>query len=225
MDGAALYLYLQRRLAENGLAVESGRAGTLYDYLTEGRDEVKARLALVAPTLFAEGVTLELVDADLNTWKIPDATADLIRTDGVYWQSTSYAPQLLTPSAQLNRDDGGYVWTSPRTLQLRRGLSVTAVSGGALQVLGVLQGDDIDETTPEADVGLPTPCHRAIAQMAAVLALTADEESDAAIAERRFEATMFRLEQQYGSFDVNDGMKLRHALLATATNQYGDMLP
>jgi hypothetical protein len=225
VDGAGLLLYVKRRLAESGLTLEAGREATLYDALTEGRDIVKGRLALVAPTLFADAITLELEDADLNQWKLPDASADLIRTDGVYWNSSSLVPQLLTPSAQLNRDDGAYVWVSPRALQLRRGLAVSSVTGGALRVLGVAHGADIDEETEEADVGLPTPCHRAIGQMAALLALTADEESDGSIAERRFEQTMLQLENQYGSFDTNDGMKLRHALLATATNQYGDMLP
>jgi len=225
MDGAALLAYTQRRLAEFGLAVNAGRAATLYDAITEGRDEVQARLALIAPDLFGSDVTLEVLDADENTWKIPDDTADAVRTAGLYLTATGYESVLLVPSAQLNVDAGDYVFRDPRTVQLRDGLSVTGAAGGALVLRCIPQGGDIDGDTTEAEVGLPVPCHRAIGQYAAIVVLTADEESDAAVAERMFERTMQRLEEQYGSYDVNDGMKLRHAILAAGARNFPDRLP
>lgn len=224
MTGVQLLLYLERRLAENGLtSLEAGREDDLYDALTEGRDVVLGRLALVTPELFITPVTLEADDADLNTYRLPAATKDPIRIPSLWLTSSTLPPRMLTPSAQLGRDDGDYVLRSPRIWQLRSTLALGATD--ALEVRAVLSGADIVAGTTEAEVGLPTPTHRAIGLAAAVAALTVDEESDASIATRRFETEMARLEDLYGSYDLNDGMKLRHALLASAAVEFGEMLP
>jgi hypothetical protein len=222
VDGEALLTFLKRRLAENGLTLGEAREGTLLDALTEGRDVVQGILALVAPELFASDLTLELDDADLNQYKFADEAADAVRTVGVFL-SCSGTLRMLTPSAQLNRDLGEYAWTSPRTLRLNRGISLGATDSLVVRVIP--HGEPIEDDTPADEIGLPAPCHRAIGLQAAVAVLTIDEESDAAAAEKRFAREMERLEQLYGSYDVNDGMKLRHAMLASAADEFGDMLP
>lgn len=222
MTGAELYAYLVRRLAESGLTLEAGRSDTLYDALTEGRDVVKGELALVAPALFAPTVALEVDSADLNQYRIPAATKDPLRVTGLFLVDGDGERVMLTPAAQLNRDDGDYVLTGPRKWRLRRGLSIGT---GTLEIDAVLHDAAITVATTEANIGLPTPCHRAIGLSAAVRMLTVDEESDAAVAERLYERELLRLENLYGSYDMNDGMKLRHAIMASEGSQYGDMLP
>jgi hypothetical protein len=223
MIGTELLTYLQRRLAENGLTLETGRTDTQYDALTEGRDDVKMELALVAPSLFVTRVTLEVADATLNTFRIPAASKDPLRTDGVFLRCSNEERILLTPAAQLNRDDGDYVFTSPRIVQFKTGL--TLPTGGSYQLDAVLHDAAITAATTEAQVGLPTPCHRAIAKRGAVLMLTSDEESDATNAEKDYGRELEKLTQLYGSYDTSDGMKLRHALMASVAAEYGEMLP
>jgi hypothetical protein len=217
MTGPELLAYLQRRLGEHGLAVESGRADELYDYLTEGRDELLAVFADVAPIVVKQTVTLEADGGDDRNLKLPDATKDPYRVLDVRAVTTR---EPLIPSAVLNQDDGHYVWRSIRGLRLGDGVNAP----GGVEVDLVPHRGAITAATAEADVGLPTTCHRAVGKFAAVLALTADEESDASNARKLFASELSRLERLYGSYDDNGGAALRMAFMQSYGQWLGDTL-
>jgi hypothetical protein len=120
------------------------------------------------------------------------------------------------PSATLDQDAGDYEWLNVRQLRL----SDNADPGTGVQVIYVPAGVDIVVGTAEAAVGLPTTCHRAIGKYAAVLALTADEESDAKNAMGLFERELERLERMYGDYDMSGGFSLRAALMESSGSLY-----
>ena len=217
MTGLELFAYVKRRLAENGLTLETGREAELYDYLTDGRDDVLQELALDAPVAVKETVTLVLLTADPPVWKIPDATLDPMQILDVRDAGTGVP---LVPSANLNNDGGHYRWNTNRKLQLADSVGLS----GSLEADIVCARTAITAATTEAQVGLPTPCHRAVGLWAAVLALTADEESDARAATALYQRAIDRLKKLYGNYDVNSGMALREALLASEGDLHGDML-
>ncbi len=217
MTGAELLTFVKRRLAENGLTLEADRANELYDSLTAGRDDVLAELALDAPVAVKETVTLVLLTASPPVWKIPDATKDPLRILDVRDNGTGVP---LVPSSSLDNDNGHYRWNTNRKLQLAESVGLS----GSVEVDAVLAKGAITAGTVEADIGLPTPCHRAIGLWAAVLALTADEESDARSATALYQRELERLKRLYGDYDVNSGMALREAMLASEGDIHGDML-
>ena len=217
MTGLQLLAYVKRRLAENGLTLEADRENELYDYLTDGRDDVLQELALDAPVAVQETVTLVLVTADPPVWKIPDATLDPMRILDLRDDGTGVP---LVPSANLNNDGGHYRWITNRRVQLADSVGLS----GSLEADIVAARVAITAATTEAQVGLPTPCHRAIGLWAAVLALTADEESDARAATALYGRAIERLKQLYGDYDINSGMALREAMLGSEGDIHGDML-
>ena len=217
MTGAELLTYVKRRLAENGLTLEADRAGELYDYITDGRDDVLQELALDAPDAVKETVTLDVVTTNPPVWKLPDATKDAMRVLELRDAGTGYP---LTPSSSLNNDGGHYRLNSPRRVQL----ADEAVLTGSLEGDFVLAKAAISAATAEADIGLPTPCHRAIGLCAAMLALTADEESDARTATALYSRALDRLKKLYGDFDRNSGLALREAFMASEGDLHGDMI-
>ncbi len=216
--GTDLFGGLQRRLGESGLSVESARETELYAFLTEGRDETLERLAEECPFAVVQVVALEQVSAGSRQWKIPDDTLDPLRAPAI---RDSGSGRELEPSSELNQDAGEYVYVTPRLIQLADHLQL---EGDPELVAVLLAAAPIDADAEQEEVGLPATCNRAIVLQAAVLALTADEESDATKATELAEAAFARLVNRYGSFDLNDGIKLRHALMRTMGRQSGDML-
>lgn len=216
MTGAALHAYVVRRLAENDVTVHADRADELYDYITEGRDELVQAFVLAAPVVVRSAVTLEEDGSDDRVWSFPAATADPLRIISVH--PVNYPGRRLQPAANLNEDNGEYVWDSVRDLRLADGIEPT----GGVQVHAVLQGADIDVDTAEADIGLPTPCHRAIGKYAVVLALTANEKSDARGAMGLYSRELDKLERIYGEFDEAGGAALREVLLAGLADSVGE---
>lgn len=203
MDGPALLTYVQRRLAEQGLAVEADREAELYDLITEGRDRLQQAFAEVAPLVVATWVRLVPVAGDARRYRVPPTTADPLRVLAVRFADD--------PDMELI--GGAYVWDDVRTLRVRAGASL-----GALEARAVFAGESISDVTTEREVGLPTPCHRALAKWAVVLALTADEESDAATATALFRDELERLERLYAGFDGTQqaadlGLALTRAML------------
>jgi hypothetical protein len=217
MTGAQLLTYVKRRLAENGLTLEADRADELYDYITDGRDDVLEELTLDAPDAVKETITLQVVTTDPPVWKIPDATKDLMGILELRDAGTGFP---LTPSSSLNNDGGHYRLNSPRRVQL----ADDAILTGSLEADVVTSKAAIAAGTAEADIGLPVPCHRAIGLCAAVLALTADEESDARTAIALYSRRLDRLKKLYGNFDRNSGLALREAFMASEGDLHGDML-
>lgn len=216
MTGAELLTYVQRRLAEAGLDVPAERTAELYDYITEGRDTLLQAFALTAPVVVKAVVTLEQVGAT-QVWQFPAATKDPYRVLQVYDSETL---EPLDPSAKLDNDAGHYAWVTLRSLRLAQDVALE----GAPAVDAVLHGGAIVAGTAEAAIGLPTTCHRAIGKLAAVLALTADEESDARTAAGLFQREIDQLERIYGDYDANGGLALRHALMAAIGAAHGDTL-
>jgi hypothetical protein len=219
MDGPGALHYVQRRLAEFGLAVESERETELYDYLTEGRDELIKVFAEAAPIVVRQTVSLEPDAADTRLFNFPAATKDPYRVIRVYDSGTG---ESLTPSDQLNFDGGHYTWDSLRALRLGDFVSPT----GTIRVEAVLDASPITAATTDtaADWGLPTTCHRAACKWAAVLALTADEESDATAAMGLFQREITHLENLYGAYDSAGGLALREAFMRSIGEQFGDTL-
>lgn len=217
MTGAEALAYLQRRLAEYGLAVEDGRTEELYDYITEGRDELLRVFADAAPIVVRSKLTLELQSGEAVVWQFPTGTRDPFRVLAVYDTGSGCE---LRPAAQLEFDNGQYQWDNVRTLRLSRFAGLTGAPG----VDVVLSGAAIDETTVENAWGLPATCHRAAAKWAAVLALTADEANDAKAAQALYAREIDQLSRLYGDYDANGGLALREALMASMGEYYGDSI-
>lgn len=217
MDGAGLQTYLQRRLAESGLNLESGRVAELYDYLTEGRDALLQAFALSCPVVVQQFVTLVVDAVDAQVYRFPAATPDPLRIIMVREKETR---SPLTPAATIDFDGGEYVWENLRQLRL----AVSASPGAGLEAIYVPSGADITATTTALQVGLPVTCHRAIGKYAAVLALTADEESDATNAMGLFQREMDVLEKMYGDYDASTGFSLREAIMGSAGELFNDSL-
>jgi hypothetical protein len=215
MNGAALLTYVQRRLGESGLAVESGRSDELFDYITEGRDTLLQLFADAAPVVVKQIIALEVDGADDRKYTLPAATKDPYRVLVVRAITTG---EELIPSAVLNQDDGHYVWRTIRELRLAEGINPP----GGIEVEMVLHAADIVTGTAENAIGVPTTCHRAIGKHAVVLALTADEESDAANAIKLLGAELAQLQRLYGSFDDNGGAALRQAFMQSYGTWLGD---
>lgn len=208
MDGPGMLLYVKRRLREYGsvVGVEGDRDGELYDYLTEGRDRLLQTFALAAPVVVQSTVALELVgERDL---RLPAGTPDPFRILELREAGTG-AP--LTPASQLDVSEGEYKWINVRQLRLRRGLRLR----GGVEADMVPHAGPIGAATTEVQIGLPTTLHRAVGKAAAVLALTADEETDAMVATNQLEDEIARLERIYGEFDGMGGLTLRDALLSS----------
>jgi hypothetical protein len=217
MTGAQLLTYVKRRLAENGLTVPAERDAELLDLITEGRDALLVAFALCAPVVVRQTITLETDGANDRLRNFPAATKDPFRVLAVKDASTG---EELTPSASLNNDSGQYAWNNIRQLRLNEDVQPE----GAVEIDVVLAGVDIVSGTAEAAIGLPTTCHRAIGKMAAVLAMTADEQSDASNAKRLFSSELERLEALYGDYDQSSGQALGPALMAAIGQHYGDTL-
>ena len=217
MTGLQLYALLRRRLAEAGVTVAAEREAELYDSLTAARDRLKMAFADAAPIVVRENVTLEEDGADDRLHAFPAATNDPLQVLEVRELTTR---EKFDASGHLNHDGGEYSWENTRQLRL----ADEADSGDGVEVVAVLMGDDISSATTEAQVGLPTPCHRAIAYGAAVLALTVDEESDAGVAAKLYQAELELLVNIYSSFDRQGGGALRAAFMQTLGAQYSDTI-
>lgn len=220
MTGLQLHDYTRRRLGVYGVPDErlSDDPAELYDYITEGRDELLAAFALASPTAVQEAPLLLTVDGSNDRiYTIPVGSKDPYRVLVVREAETG---DPLTPAAALNVDNGHYRWDTIRQLRLADHVE----PDGGVEVVAVLQGDAITSASAEAGVGLPTTMHRAVGKYAAVLWLTADEESDARNAMGLYQREIERLERLYGEFDANGGAALREALMSTVGTLYGDTL-
>jgi hypothetical protein len=216
MTGAQLFAYVKRRLAESGLTLESGREDDYYDAISQARDEVKGELGLAnAPV--STLVTLEVEGTDPPIYRIPAATADPLK---MLYLADGQDGAELTPSSAIDDDSGDYAVLSVRRFQLARHVGLR----GDLVGRFILHDADITSGTASADIGLPTPCHRAIGMGAAVLLLTADEESNAQMAAALYQRELSRLLDLYGAFDANGGQALRHAMMRTEGELHGDYL-
>jgi hypothetical protein len=214
VDGAAFLTYMKRRLAENGVAADTERDAELLDYATEGRDGILQAFAAAAPIVVKTIVTL---DAAAPLYTLPVGTKDPYRCICL---RDSGSGRELEPASSIDNDSGEYVWRTIRQVQLRS----DATLEGNLEGEFILSAAPIIAATTEANIGIPTTCHRAAAKLGVVLALTADEESDASIAAGLFQRELDTLEKLYGQYDDNGGVALRHALMRSLGAGYGDML-
>lgn len=215
MTGAQFLTYMKRRLAENGVAADAERDLELLDYATEGRDGILQAFAEAAPVVVKSIVTFDPPAGQL--YSLPVATLDPYR---VLCLRDNASGRELEPSSSLDNDAGEYVWRTLRQVQL----GVNASLEGSLEAEIVLSAADITAASTAAQIGLPTTCHRAAAKLGVVLALTADEESDATIAMGLFQREIDALEKLYGDYDANSGLALRHALMRGIGASYGDSL-
>jgi hypothetical protein len=219
VTGAELLTYVKRGLRENGVAVEDSaeRDAELLDLITEGRDDLLAAFALAAPIVVQQTVTLDQDASDDRLYTIPDATGDPYRILLVR-DVTNEEP--LEPAANLNFDGGHYRWNSLRELKL----ADFANPNGGVEVVLVPSADDIDESTTEAEIGLPRTCHRALGKLAIGLALERGGERDPQTVIAMFQREVDRLERIYGDYDANGGAALREALMQSLGYTLGDTL-
>lgn len=218
MNGAQLNTYVLRRLAEQGLNLEADRVNELYDYITEGRDELLAAFSLAAPIVVqSPAVAMEQPDpVNLpNVWRIPVANRDPFRVIVIREKENG---EPFSPSGTLNQDGGDYEWQSLRQIKL----SDDTDPGQGPEIIYVPHAIDITAATTEPNIGMPTTCHRAIGKFAAVLALTADEESDATNAMGLFSRELERLERIYGDFDAMGGAGLRSIFMQSIGQWLGE---
>lgn len=220
MTGAQLLTYLKRRLAEQGLTLEADRVDELFDYLTEGRDALLQSFALAAPIVVqAAPIALEQPDPvnDPKLWRLPLATKDLYKVMAI---REIESKELFSPSATIEQDAGDYEWVTLRSIRLGE----SSDPGAGIEMIVVPHQGDIVAGTTEPNIGLPTPCHRAIGKFAAVLALTADEESDASNALGLFSKEIDNLERIYGEYDAMGGAALRSIFMANIGALAGDSI-
>lgn len=217
MTGAELLIYVKRRLGEDGLTVEAGYDDELYDYITEGRDWLVQDLALSAPVTVRQLVTLEEDGTDDRLWNFPSGTKDPLRSLVVRAVNTR---EPLTPAGTLDVDNGDYEWITPRQLRLAESVNPP----GGVEGYFILQRAAIGAATTEDAVGLIVPFHRAIGKAAVVLALTADEESDARNAMGLLQRELDSLARIYGEYDARGGLALREALMQGIGQHLGDTL-
>lgn len=217
MTGATLLTFVLRRLAEAGVTVSAERTAELYDHITGARDDVHRELVSVAKRIFSTAVTLEQGVADDRLFTLPAATADIIRIVEVRELTTR---EPYDRSGTLDEDAGDFIWQSARQVRV----SDQTDEGDGIVLVAAFMGTAIDANTTEANIGLPTPCHRAIGYGAAVLALTVDEESDASVAAKLYEKELDKLRDQYGEMESQGGEALRHSLMKSIGEQYGDMI-
>ena len=217
MNGAQLLTYVKRRLRLEGVTIEANSAeeNTLFDYLTEGRDTLLQVFAKRAPILVQELVTLQVDPVDTRIYTLPTATADPLACISLR-AVTTRDPLLPSAETMLDTDAGEYEWLSPRRVRLAEHVDPP----GGLEGYFVLTKPDITAATPEAQVGVPGPTHRCLGKFAALLHLTADEESDATNAEKLFTQELDRLIKLYAQFDRHGGEALRQAFLSA----YGDWM-
>lgn len=212
-DGNEALSYVKRRLGIEGLTDPTEQPAELLDYITEGRDKMMEALALSAPEAVRETVTLVEATAD-DAWKLPDATNDPMRVLRVLDDGRSYEPELQ-PAGKPG-GVGDYWWHTIRELRL----TPHATLSGSPEVQVVLHqdalqaGDAGDGSTTATDGwGVPTPTHRLCCKWAVVLALTANEDSDARNAKADFTSELDRIERLYGSYDARSGIGLRSVLM------------
>jgi hypothetical protein len=216
MTGAQLLTYLKTRLGITGVGQDQWSDTELYDFLTEGRDDVKQALSMAAPIVVQELVTFEDTGSG-QIWQMPAATKDPLRCLGL---RAVTGRRHLTPSAFLDQDGGDYEWITTRKVRLAEYVEPT----GGLEGYFILQGAAIASGTAEADIGVIVPLHRLLAKYAAVLALTADEDSDATNAMGLMQRELDKIERLYSEYDGLGGLAFRQALLMAYGEQHGDTL-
>lgn len=197
-----------------GVTSDERVTGSEYVFLTHARDMVRDRLALAAPLAITEVVTLEQDPTVKSRWAFPDDTADALYVSRPREITTG---QVLSPANKLDFDGGTYKWQTLRALRVLTG----HVPAGGLELDAVLQQQPIEE---DGEIGLPPPCHAAVALAGAQLVLTVNEDSPGKTAAALFEAEMNRLERLYSQYDEARGMELREAFLESAGRHYGDTL-
>lgn len=217
MDSTALLTYVQRRLGIEGMTDEQTDTAEIFDCLTEGRDEVRSLLAEVAEHVVKESFNLEVDGANDRLWKFPAAKADATRIVKVKSVTTG---EQLNPAGMLNEDGGEYVWDTHRQLLLADHVDPP----GGVAVEAILQYPDVTAGLTPAQMGVPDPATRAVGKFAVVLALTADEESDAANAVKLLEREFAKLERLYGDFDRQGGQSLRELFLMNYGRLHGDSI-
>jgi hypothetical protein len=219
LTGAELLTYVKRGLRENGVPVEDSaeRDAELLDLVTEGRDDLVEAFALAAPVVVKQVVTLEVDPADERLYNFPDDAADPLRVIEI---RTVTHQEPLDPSAHLNRDGGHYRWNSLRQVQLAE----FAAADGGVEVDVVLGAAEITDETSEANIGLPTTCHRALGKYAIAMALERGGERSPDRAIAAFQRAVERLERIYSDYDANGGAALREALMTSIGYTSGDML-
>lgn len=221
MTGAALLLYIKRRLRLAGItiAAASEEENALMDYATEGRDTLLQVFAQRAPILVREFITLEVDVVDTQIYRFPAATKDPLKLLNLRGKDNR---DRLEPSAEtmLDSDGGTYEWRDIRTVRL--GEHVTPIGG--LEATVVLVKDPITTATAEAGIGVPVPTHRAIGKYAAMLYATADDDTDGSTFEKQFLQEIDRLIKLYAQFDNNAGEGLRVAMLAAYGSWQGDSI-
>jgi hypothetical protein len=218
MTGAALLIYVKRGLREYGVAVEDSteRDAELCDLITEGRDDLIAAFSLAAPKVVEQVVTLE-VQADDRLYRFPAVSPDPYRVIEV---RTITDQRELEPAARLNVDGGEYRWNSLRELKV----ADWSTPDGGIEIVAIMGGSSIDGTTIEANIGLPTTCHRCLAKYAIAQALERGGERSPDRALAMFQRELDRLERTYGEYDANGGAALREAIMRSIGFETGDML-
>jgi len=229
--GTDLLLRTKYRLAEaTGVSVETGREAELYNALTEARDDIRQRLAIDAPlAVQALPLVLEQDLTDPNIWSWPSAAPDYERVITVRPQPSSYRwehqRRPLDPAVTLGFDGGQYEWLTPRSLRLNPRYRIPAGATGGIEVIGVpFWTTAVTSATTAATVGLPQPTWQSLTYMAAALVLSADEETNPAMALGMAEKGIKRLESLYGDYDTASGMAAHHGFMASVQAQWGDML-
>lgn len=222
MTGAALLSYVKERLGLTGVTVEAGGPfgdTSLFDAITDARDTMRQVMALAAPVAVRKLVTLLVDPGDDRIYTLPTAEKDPYSLLELRAVTTR---ERLRPASEIDQDLGEYETVNLRKIRLAEHVNPP---GGLEGYYVVREGDDpIGTGTTEPNVGLPTTLHRATGKLAAHLALTRDEGSDATQAERLFLQELDRLDELYSEFDNMGGVSLREAFLASYGEQYGDML-
>ncbi len=216
MTGALLATYVTRLLGEDSYAVPSSRSAQIYDAINDSRNLIRQSFIEAAPIVLKQFVTLVVNVGNNRLYDWPAATKDPFTALSVRSITNQ---EELSPAARINEDEGHYVWRNIKQLELADGIEPP----GGLEVECVIDVADIDSSTTEANIGLPTGCHRLIGKGARML-LKEVPESAGGRAEKAFMREVQALSTIYASYDANGGEALRHALMASYGRLVGDML-
>jgi hypothetical protein len=199
----------------------TGPGGTgVRGYLIAARNHLIRRLAIAAPLAVIEYVPMEPTPGTTNRWRGTLGAGREAVYLGVPREVTS--GQRLRRAANLNFDNGQYVWRSRSTSAQNWELQVPDgyTPAGGLEVAAVV----VDAVMTDPVTNPPAPSHDVLTLLAAAAVAESGDGGGNGSLRRRAEDELERIETLYSQIDEAQGTELREELLGSYGALYGDYL-
>jgi hypothetical protein len=218
VDAPSLIRWVGRRIGIEALTEEQLEFNEILAYINEGRDVVLLELAsrMPRPSMFLSTVTLEEDGANDRKYDVPAATKTVLRWHEV--RDVTYRQPLIPFFTYI--DMGDYTVYADHVI-----LNDNVAPPGGVEADIIEQPDPIVATSTEAEIGVPTVAHSAVAMYAAYLSLTVNEESDARNLLAQFNSRLDQIGMILSRFHADEGLSLRNQFLDSYGLQYGDVIP